>query len=161
MFDNYVIEIRPKSAGITVQAGIVVRDGGGFRFFAAAHVFSSLDGQLFKTPKAAEHAAFRCVTHGGNLPGAAGSLARTAPKSRAIRALWLRTGAGRSFQVVHYGLGNWLAAQTLWLVLQADTPKPSVGGLDQRSHVARQNMFDNERLRFNFRNACFQRDSIA
>ena len=27
MFDNYIIEIRLKSVGITVQAGIVVRDG--------------------------------------------------------------------------------------------------------------------------------------
>jgi len=39
MSDNYIIEIRPKSAGVTVQAGVVVRDGGGFRFFAATHVF--------------------------------------------------------------------------------------------------------------------------
>jgi hypothetical protein len=57
MSDNYVIEVRPKSAGGTVQAGIVVRDGHGFRFFAAARVFDSLEGQIFKTPKAAEHAA--------------------------------------------------------------------------------------------------------
>jgi hypothetical protein len=67
MSDNYIIEIRPKSAGVTLQAGIVVRDGGGFRFFAATHVFNSLDGELFKTPRAAEHAALRCVTH-VNLP---------------------------------------------------------------------------------------------
>jgi hypothetical protein len=26
-------------------------------------VFNSLDGELFKTPRAAEHAALRCVTH--------------------------------------------------------------------------------------------------
>jgi hypothetical protein len=67
MSDNYIIEIRPKSAGVTVQAGIVVRDGGRFRFFAATHKFNSLDGELFKTPRAAEHAALRCVTH-VNLP---------------------------------------------------------------------------------------------
>jgi hypothetical protein len=55
--DNYIIEIRPKSVGITVQAGVVVRDGRGFRFFAATDAFNSLEGQLFKNPKAAERAA--------------------------------------------------------------------------------------------------------
>jgi hypothetical protein len=62
MFDNYVIEIRPKAAGITVQAGIVVRDGRGFRFFAATHAFNPLEGQLFKNPREAEKAALRQVT---------------------------------------------------------------------------------------------------
>jgi sulfonate transport system substrate-binding protein len=57
MSDNYVIEVRPKSAGITVQAGIVVRDGEGFRFFAASRAFHALEGQVFKTPRAAERAA--------------------------------------------------------------------------------------------------------
>jgi hypothetical protein len=57
MSDNYVIEIRPKSVGITVQAGIVVRDGNLYRFFAATEAFNSLEGRLFKNPKAAEHAA--------------------------------------------------------------------------------------------------------
>jgi hypothetical protein len=61
MSDNYIIEIRPRSAGITVQAGIVIRDGHGFRFFAASHAFDSLDGQFFKNPKAAEQAAIRRV----------------------------------------------------------------------------------------------------
>jgi hypothetical protein len=57
MSDNYVIEVRPRSAGVTIQAGIVVRDGQGFRFFAASRVFDALDGQIFKSPRAAEHAA--------------------------------------------------------------------------------------------------------
>jgi len=57
MSDNYVIEVRPKSAGVTVQAGIVVRDGEGFRFFAASHTFDALEGQVFKSPRAAERAA--------------------------------------------------------------------------------------------------------
>jgi len=57
MLDNYIIEVRPKSVGITVQAGVVVRDGRGFRFFAATDAFNSLEGQLFKNPKAAERAA--------------------------------------------------------------------------------------------------------
>lgn len=57
MSDNYVIEIRPKSVGITVQAGIVVRDGRLYRFFAATEAFNSLEGRLFKSPRAAEQAA--------------------------------------------------------------------------------------------------------
>ena len=61
MFDNYIIEIRPKSVGITVQAGVVVRDGHRFRFCAATGAFSALEGQLFKSPKAAESAALRLI----------------------------------------------------------------------------------------------------
>jgi len=61
MSDNYVIEIRPQAAGVTVQAGIVVRDGRGFRFFAATHAFNPLEGCLFKSPRAAERAALRHV----------------------------------------------------------------------------------------------------
>jgi hypothetical protein len=57
MSDNYIIEIRPNAIGIAVQAGIVVRDGNRFRFYAATHAFNSLDGKLFKNPKAAEKAA--------------------------------------------------------------------------------------------------------
>jgi hypothetical protein len=62
MSDNYIIEIRPKAAGITVQAGIVVRDGRGFRFFAATHAFNPLEGHLFKNPREAGKAALRHVT---------------------------------------------------------------------------------------------------
>jgi len=57
MFDNYIIEIRPASLGVTVQAGLVVRDNGGFRFFAASRAFDRLDGQLFASARAAERAA--------------------------------------------------------------------------------------------------------
>ena len=60
MSDNYIIEIRPAS-GVTVQAGIVVRDSGGFRFFAATRAFNALEGRLFKNPKAAEQAALRRI----------------------------------------------------------------------------------------------------
>jgi hypothetical protein len=42
-----------------VQAGIVVRDGRDFRFFAAADAFYPLERQTFKNPKAAEDAALR------------------------------------------------------------------------------------------------------
>jgi hypothetical protein len=65
MSDNYIIEVRPQSRGITVQAGIVVRDGRGFRFFAATHAFNSLEGQFFKSPREAERAAMRRVTDVG------------------------------------------------------------------------------------------------
>ena len=68
MSDNYIIEIRPKSVGITVQAGLVVRDGRGFRFFAATDAFNSLEGRLFKSPKAAERAALGRVSDKA-LPG--------------------------------------------------------------------------------------------
>lgn len=72
MSDNYIIEIRPKSIGITVQAGIVVRDGHHFRFHAATHTFDALEGQFFKSPKAAETAVLRHIvdrTGQGSLGG--------------------------------------------------------------------------------------------
>ena len=59
MSDNYIIEIH--SNGITVEAGIVIRDGHRFRFYAATHAFNSLEGQLFESPKAAESAALRHI----------------------------------------------------------------------------------------------------
>ncbi len=55
MSDTYIIETRKGAAGI------VVRDGRGFRFFAAARDFNSLDGRLFATPRAAEAAAVDCL----------------------------------------------------------------------------------------------------
>ena len=61
MSDNYIIEIRSKSLGITLEAGVVVRDGHRFRFYAATRAFNSLEDQLFKSPKAAEAAALRHI----------------------------------------------------------------------------------------------------
>jgi hypothetical protein len=61
MFDNYIIEVRPPSAGVTLQAGIVVRDGRSFRFFAASRVFDPLESQRFDSPKTAEQAALRRI----------------------------------------------------------------------------------------------------
>jgi hypothetical protein len=52
MSSTYVIETRRGAAGI------VVRDGRGFRFFAAMQELGDLDGRLFATPRAAEAAAF-------------------------------------------------------------------------------------------------------
>jgi hypothetical protein len=55
MSSSYIIETRKGAAGI------VVRDGRGFRFFAAQCVFNCLDGHLFATPRAAEAAARDCL----------------------------------------------------------------------------------------------------
>lgn len=62
MSDTYIIEIRPPSGGITVQAGIIVRDGHGFCFYAATHAFDPLNGRMFRNPKAAESAALRQIS---------------------------------------------------------------------------------------------------
>ena len=63
MFKSYIIET------LDGPAGIVVRDGRGFRFFAATRDFDSLEGKLFATPKAAETAAHdeRCGSREGGL----------------------------------------------------------------------------------------------
>ncbi len=53
MSDTYIIEVSSKAAGI------VVRDTGGFRFFAAMHRFNPLEGQLFRNAREAERAAIR------------------------------------------------------------------------------------------------------
>jgi hypothetical protein len=55
MYDTYIIETRKGAAGI------VVRDGRGFRFFAATRDFNHLEGQLFGSPKDAEAAAQRHI----------------------------------------------------------------------------------------------------
>jgi hypothetical protein len=62
MFDNYVIEVRPPTSGLTFQAGIIVRDGGSFRFFAASRLFEPLEGRRFNGPQTAEKAALRRMT---------------------------------------------------------------------------------------------------
>ena len=63
MSDTYIIEVLSKAAGI------VVRDLGGYRFFAASHRFNSMEGQLFRTAREAERAAIRLA--GGGIPRAA------------------------------------------------------------------------------------------
>jgi hypothetical protein len=63
MSDNYIVEIEPPasagSARDKVQAGIVVREHAGFRFFAASRAFFDLEQRLFKSPQAAAEAALR------------------------------------------------------------------------------------------------------
>ena len=51
MSDSYIIEVSSEAAGI------VVRGPGGYRFFAASHRFSRLEGQLFRNAREAERAA--------------------------------------------------------------------------------------------------------
>jgi hypothetical protein len=58
MSDTYIIEVSSKAAGI------VVRDLGGYRFFAATHRFNRLEGQLFRSAREAERAAIRLASGG-------------------------------------------------------------------------------------------------
>lgn len=58
MSDTFIIEIGSQAAGI------VVRDSGGFRFFASNQRFISLDGQVFRNACEAERAARRLVDRG-------------------------------------------------------------------------------------------------
>jgi hypothetical protein len=51
MSDSYIIEVRSE------PAGIVVRDRGGFRFFAASETFQRMDGQYFRSAREAEREA--------------------------------------------------------------------------------------------------------
>jgi hypothetical protein len=64
MSDAYIIEVSSQAAGI------VVRDRGGFRFFAASHRFNALEGLLFRNAREAERAAIR-IFNGGELRAAA------------------------------------------------------------------------------------------
>ena len=62
MYDTYIIETHKGAAGI------VVRDGQGFRFFAATRDFNRLEGQVFGSPKDAETAALRHIGGVRKLP---------------------------------------------------------------------------------------------
>jgi len=53
MSDAYIIEVQ------SVAAGLVVRDQGLFRFFAANAAFAELDCLAFNNPADAERAALR------------------------------------------------------------------------------------------------------
>lgn len=52
----YIIEVHGSAAGI------VVRDGGGFRFFASNARFQTLEGRIFGNPAKAERAARHLLT---------------------------------------------------------------------------------------------------
>lgn len=53
MSDTYIIEVGSQAAGI------VVRDPGGYRFFAASHRFNRLEGRVFRNAREAQRAAVR------------------------------------------------------------------------------------------------------
>ncbi len=53
MSDTYIIEVN------SGPAGLVIRDGGRFRFFSASSEFAGLDGRSFSNPREAEKAARR------------------------------------------------------------------------------------------------------
>lgn len=55
MSDSYIIEVSSQAAGI------VVRDAGGYRFFAASQPFFRLDGRVFRQVADAQRAAMRLV----------------------------------------------------------------------------------------------------
>ena len=63
MSDTYVIEVGSQ------PAGIVIRNSEGYLFFAAAHRFNRLDGQIFRNAREAEQAARRIAY--GDAPQAA------------------------------------------------------------------------------------------
>ena len=85
MFDNYIIEVRPPTAGVTFQAGIIVRDGRSFKFFAASHIFEPLEGQRFNSPKTAEQAALRRLAKLASRQLAAAEASTASAKARAAR----------------------------------------------------------------------------
>jgi hypothetical protein len=60
MSDTYIIEVASQAAGI------VVRNPGGYVFFAATHRFNPMEGQLFRNAREAERAARRLAN--GGLP---------------------------------------------------------------------------------------------
>ena len=51
MSDSYIIEVRSE------PAGIVIRERGGFRFFAASQAFQRMEGQYFRSVREAEQEA--------------------------------------------------------------------------------------------------------
>ena len=65
MSDTYIIEVSSQAVGI------VVRNPGGFRFFAATHRFNPLEGQLFRSARDAERAATRLAAGERHIPAAA------------------------------------------------------------------------------------------
>jgi hypothetical protein len=57
MSESYIIEVSSQAAGI------VVRDSGGYRFFAAAQPFYRLDGRLFRHVADAQRAAMQLANN--------------------------------------------------------------------------------------------------
>ncbi len=55
MPNAYIIEVED------IAVGLVVRDRGGFRFFASDAACAALDSRMFRDARAAEREAERCV----------------------------------------------------------------------------------------------------
>jgi hypothetical protein len=62
MSNNYIIEVGSEPVGIVVQ------DGTGYRFFAAAQRYFALEGQMFRTPRDAQSAADRTAEGPAKMP---------------------------------------------------------------------------------------------
>jgi len=77
MSDNYIIEVRSKSLGITVRAGVVVRDGHRFRFYAATRAFNSLDGRCLKGGNPRKQRRFVISSRGQRVVVSTASMSRT------------------------------------------------------------------------------------
>ncbi|WP_428249830.1 hypothetical protein [Ferrovibrio sp.] len=59
MSDAFIIEAANSYRGYAhkVEAGLVRRERGGFRFFAASNLFTAIENRLFRRPAEAERAA--------------------------------------------------------------------------------------------------------
>jgi hypothetical protein len=87
MQDAYIIESRK---GV---AGIMVRDGRGFRFFSATHDFNSLEGRFFNSPREAGAAVVRHAGSSRKPPKASpgedvGLTSQAVPKNLANDERW-------------------------------------------------------------------------
>ncbi len=60
MSEVYVIETG-RRFGERIEAGLVKRERGGFRFFAASALFAAIENKLFRRPSEAERAAERLL----------------------------------------------------------------------------------------------------
>lgn len=78
MFDNYLIEVSGK------PAGIIARDTHGYRFHASESAFNDLDGQIFADPQTAERAARRHLAK--RRPADSGRSGQRSDESRVLSA---------------------------------------------------------------------------
>jgi hypothetical protein len=60
MSEAFIIEIESRTAGI------VAKDGRGFRFFSAERIFDRLDGREFRSARDAERAAWALLQERGH-----------------------------------------------------------------------------------------------
>ena len=69
MSEVYVIETG-RRFGEAVEAGLVKRERGGFRFFAAHALFAAIENKLFRRPAEAEREAERLLREARDATGA-------------------------------------------------------------------------------------------